>query len=50
MMACQRSMLKYYGVNDLNRHSTEPLALCKIEARVKVTTSLPSGSFMHEDI
>jgi hypothetical protein len=49
LMAHQRPMHKYSGVNDPDRHSTEPLALCKIEARVKVATTLPSGSFMHED-
>jgi hypothetical protein len=49
MMACQRSMLKYYGVNDLNRHPTEPLALSEIEARVKVITVLALGFSMDED-
>jgi hypothetical protein len=42
-------MHKYSGVNDPDRHSTELLALCKIEARAKVATALPLGSFMHKD-
>jgi hypothetical protein len=39
-MARQRSMHKYSSVNDPDRHSTELLTLCKIEARVKVATTL----------
>jgi hypothetical protein len=37
-----RPMYKYSGVNDPDRHSSEPLALSNIEARVKVVTALSS--------
>jgi hypothetical protein len=39
----------YSGINDLDRHSTGPLSLSEIEAKVKVITALPSGFFMDED-
>lgn len=48
-MACQKSMYLYSGVNDPDRHSSSPLALMEIEARVRVVTMLSSVSFMDED-
>jgi hypothetical protein len=48
-MAPLRSMSMYSGINDLDRHSTGPLSLSEIEAKVKVITALPSGFFMDED-
>lgn len=49
LMACQKPMHRYSGVNDLDRHSSEPLALIEIEAWVKVIMTLSLGSFMDED-
>lgn len=42
-------MHKYFGINDLDRHSSEPLTLSEIEARVKVVIALSLGLFMDED-
>jgi hypothetical protein len=39
----------YSSINDLDRHSVGPLALSKIEARVKFITVLSLGFFMFED-
>lgn len=42
-------MHQYSGVDNPDRHSSVPLALMEIEARVRVITTLSSGSFMDED-
>jgi hypothetical protein len=48
-MARQKPIYEYSGVLDPDRHSTDPLALSKIEARVRVVIALSSGFFMEED-
>lgn len=42
-------MHQYSGVDNPDRHSSVPLALMEIEARVRVITTLSSGSFMDKD-
>lgn len=49
LMARQKPMHQYSGVNDPDRHSLMLLALFEIEARVKVAMAPSSGSFMNED-
>lgn len=49
LMAHQRPMHQFSGVNDPFCHAFTPLASSEIEARVRVVTALPSGSFMDED-
>jgi hypothetical protein len=49
LMACQKPMYQYSSVNDHDHHSFTPLALSKIEARMKAIIALPLGFFMDED-
>jgi hypothetical protein len=49
LMARQKPMHQYSGVNDPDRHSLMLLALSEIESRVKVVMAPSSGSFMDED-
>jgi hypothetical protein len=43
-------MHQYSGIDDPDHHFSESLVLIEIEARVKVVTTLSSGSFMDEDL
>lgn len=50
LMAHQKLMHQYSGVNDPDHNSFKPLASSEIEARVRVIMTLPSSSFMDEDL
>lgn len=49
LKSCQWPMHQYSSVDEPDHHSSMPLALTEIEARVKVVTALSSRSFMDED-
>jgi hypothetical protein len=49
LMARQKPMYLYSRINDPNRHSSAPLVLTEIEARIRVVTMLSSVSFIDED-
>lgn len=50
LMAGQRPMHQYSGVDDPNHQSPMPLALSEIESRIKFVMTLSSGSFMGKDL